>query len=158
LLELMKLGMNGVGYKLQEKIGKALKTHAEAIRQALEAYNSAAAQLNPPCKSLTWAKLMDATTLADFDLLQDAHQDIQQQLWTQPSCCEAMNLYFGIQWAKEEIVWLNVEIRHLITFMIDDHHNFYHTIAAKIIFDPALAGKLSCQWEYRSNIHSQIAS
>ncbi|KAF8236643.1 hypothetical protein L208DRAFT_1188350, partial [Tricholoma matsutake] len=50
-----------------------------------------------------------------------------------------MNLYFGIQWAKEEIVQLNVEICHLITFMINDHHNFYCTIAANIIVDPALA-------------------
>ena len=41
------------GYKLHDKIGKALKTHAGAIRHALEAYNSAAAQLNPPCESLT---------------------------------------------------------------------------------------------------------
>ena len=69
LLELMKLGMNGVstslsvidlssasvlhfnilsGYKLHERIGKVLKTRAEAIRWALNAYNVAATQLNPP--------------------------------------------------------------------------------------------------------------
>jgi hypothetical protein len=70
----------------------------------LDAYNSAAAQLNPPCESLTWAKLMDAMTLADFDLLRDSRQDIRQQPWTQPSRCEVMNLYFGIKHAKEEIL------------------------------------------------------
>ena len=95
LLELTKLGMNGVGtklyilfcvevdalagYKLHDKIGKALKTCTEAIQRALDAYNSAAAQLNPPHESLTWARLMDATTLADFDLLWDSRQDICQQ-------------------------------------------------------------------------------
>ena len=146
------------GYKLREKIGKALKTRAEAIRRALDAYNSAAAQLNPPHESLTWAKLMDATTLADFDLLRDSCQDIRQQPWTQPSRREAMNLYFGIKRAKEEIVQLNVEIRRLVTFMIDDHHDFHRAISAKIIIDPALARELSCQWEYRHQIHSQIAS
>ena len=130
------------GYKLCEKIGKALKTCAEAIQHALDAYNSAAAQLNPPCESLTWAKLMDATTLADFDLLQDSRQDICQQPWTRPSRHEAMNLYFGIRHVKEEIVRLNVEIRHLVTFMIDDHHDFHHAISAKIIIDPALAREL----------------
>jgi hypothetical protein len=91
------------GYKLHDKIGKA-KTHAEAIQCVLDAYNSAAAQLNPPCESLTLAKLMDATTLVDFDLLWDSHQDVHQQPWTQPSRHEAMNLYFGIKCVKEEIL------------------------------------------------------
>jgi hypothetical protein len=146
------------GYKLRDKIGKALKTRAGAIRRALEAYNSAAAQLNPPRESLTWAKLMDATTLADFDLLRDSRQDIRQQPWTQPSRREAMNLYFGIKRAKEEILRLNIEIRRLLTFMIDDHHDFYCAISANIIVEPALARELSCQWEYHHQIHSQIAS
>lgn len=66
------------GYKLRDKIGKALKTRAEAIQRALDAYNSAAAQLDPPRETLTWAKLMDATTLADFDLLRDSRQDIRE--------------------------------------------------------------------------------
>ena len=173
LLELTKLGMNGVGmklyiffcvevdalagYKLHDKIGKALKTRAEAIRRALDAYNSAAAQLNPPRESLTWARLMDATTLADFDLLQDSRQDICQQPWTQPSHREAMNLYFSIKCVNEEILQLNVEICCLVTFMIDDHHNFHCAISANIITDPALAHVLSCQWEYRHQIHSRVA-
>ena len=173
LLELTKLGMNGIGmklydffgaevdaiagYKLREKIGKALKTRAEAIRRALDAYNSAAAQLNPPRESLSWAKLMDATTLADFDLLRDSRQDIREQPWTQPSRREAMNLYFGIKRANEEILQLNVEIRRLVTFMINDHHDFHRAISANIITNPALAHELSCQWEYRHRIHSRIA-
>lgn len=147
-----------IGYKLRDKIGKALKARAGAIRRALDAYNSAAAQLNPPRESLTWAKLMDSTTLGDFDLLRDSRQDIRQQPWTQPSRREAMNLYFGIKRAKEEILRLNIEIRRLITFMIDDHHDFYRAISANIIIDPALAHELSCQWEHRHQIHSQIAS
>ena len=65
-----------VAYKLREKIGKALKTRAEAIRRALEAYNTAAAQLNPPRENLTWSKLMEATTLAEFDLLRNSREDI----------------------------------------------------------------------------------
>ncbi|KAJ7236996.1 hypothetical protein C8J57DRAFT_1087944 [Mycena rebaudengoi] len=65
MLELTKLGMNGVGmkavlsdelmsindfsgYKMREKISKALRTRADAIRTALNKYNTAATQLNPP--------------------------------------------------------------------------------------------------------------
>lgn len=146
------------GYKLREKIGKALKTCADVIRCTLKAYNTAAAQLIPPCPQLTWTKLMEATTLADFDLLQDSCQDICQQPWMHPSQCEAMNLYFGIKHAKEEIVWLNIEICCLITFMIDDHRDFYHAISANIMTDPALAWELSSQWEAHDQVHSQITS
>jgi hypothetical protein len=91
LLELTKLGMNGVGkpfilprhqpkftfhpsltgYKLREKIGKALKTRSEAIRTALQQYNVAAAKLTPPRPQLSWASVLKSVTVADFDLLRD---------------------------------------------------------------------------------------
>lgn len=145
------------GYKLREKIGKALKTRAQAIRRALNAYNAAAAQLNPPRESLTWAKLMETSTLGDFDLLRDSRQDIREQPWTHPARREAMNLYFGIKRAEEEILRLNIEIRRLVTFMIDDHRNYHRTIAAHIIVDPGLAREIAYQWQYRDHINSQIA-
>lgn len=145
------------GYKLREKIGKALKTRAHAIRRALNAYNAAAAQLNPPRESLTWAKLMDTSTLAEFDLLRDSRQDVREQPWTHPARREAMNLYFGIKRAEEEILRLNVEIRRLVTFMIDDHRDYHSTISTHISVDPGLASELSYQLQHRDRIHTQIA-
>jgi hypothetical protein len=100
---------------------------------------------------------MEATTLAEFDLLQNSRKDIQQQPWVQPSYREAMNLYFGIKRAKEETLRLNIEICHLVTFMVDDHQDFYHAIAANIIVDPHLTRELSSQWEFHQQIHLQIA-
>lgn len=38
---------------MREKISKALKTRAEAIKTAVEKYNTAASQLNPPRPCLT---------------------------------------------------------------------------------------------------------
>ncbi|KAF8240561.1 hypothetical protein L208DRAFT_1114386, partial [Tricholoma matsutake] len=158
LMELTQLGMMAsVSYKLCDKIGKALRTCAEAIRCALENYNNVAAQLDPPRENLTWMKLMDTTTLADFDLLRDSRQDIFQQLWAQPVHCEAVNLYFGIKHAKEEIVWLNIKIQHLVTFMIDDHGAYYQAISSHMIVDPVLANRLSQQWQFCDCIHSKIA-
>jgi hypothetical protein len=69
------------GYKLREKIGKALKTRAEAIRRALNDYNEAAAQLNPPRDQLTWEQVINAVTLADFDVLHDTQTDIRSLPW-----------------------------------------------------------------------------
>lgn len=124
----------------------------------MEAYNNAAVQLDPPREQLTWTKLMDTTTLAEFDILRESRQDIRQQPWTQPACREAMNLYFGIKRAKEEIVRLNVEIRRLVTFMIDDHRTFYRAISFNIITDPVLANLLSHQWQFHNHIHARIAA
>jgi hypothetical protein len=69
-----------------------------------------------------------------------------------------MNLYFGIKCVKEEILHLNKEIHHLLTFMIDDHHDFYQAVTANIIQDLHLASELSCQWQHHQAIHLKIAS
>jgi hypothetical protein len=69
-----------------------------------------------------------------------------------------MDLYFSIKRAKEEILRLNIEIRCLITFMIDDHRDFYQAVAANILRDPHLASELSHQWEYCQVIHAKIVS
>jgi hypothetical protein len=91
------------GYKLWEKVNKALKTRAEAIRHALNDYNEAAAELDPPREQLMWEKVINAATLADFDILHDTWTDIRSLPWTQPAHHEATNLYFGIKRAQEEI-------------------------------------------------------
>ena len=57
-------------------MGKTLKTCAEAIRRALNDYNEAAAQLDHPRDRLTWEKVINAVTLADFDVLRDTRMDI----------------------------------------------------------------------------------
>ena len=130
---------------------------AEAIRRALNDYNEAAVQLDPPRERLSWEKVINAVTLADFDILRDTRTDIRSLPWTHPAHREAMNLHFGILRAREEIVRLNVEIRRLLTFMIDDHVDFYHAIASNLFRNPSLAHELSRQWEYRTHIHTTIA-
>ncbi|KAJ6565152.1 hypothetical protein DFH09DRAFT_1314957 [Mycena vulgaris] len=157
-LELTKLGMSGVGYKLREKIGKALKTRAVAIQRAIAEYNSAAAVLTPPRQQLNWAQVVETVSLAEFDFLRDTRTDIRTLPWADPARREAMALYFGIKRSNEEIDRLNVEIRRLLTFMIDDHVDYYKAIATCITrtADLGLARELSEQWEHRSNINQGI--
>jgi hypothetical protein len=114
LLELTKLSMSVIGtyhcplnavedpdtclaYKLHEKIGKALKTRAEAIHCALMEYNAAAGALNPPRDQLIWADVIQTVSLAEFDLLHDMCTDIRRLPWMQPARREAALLYFGIK-------------------------------------------------------------
>ena len=120
-------------------------------------YNKAAAPLDPPCEPLTWTSVLQAATLADFDLLWDARKDICTLPWTEPSRCEAMSLYFSIKHAHKEIQRLNVEICRLLTFMIDDHADFHRAIANILFVNPSLAAYLSHEWQQRNEINTHIA-
>lgn len=144
------------GYKLREKISKALKTRSEAIKTALRQYNEAGARLNPPRPQLTWSSVLNAATIADFDLFRDTRTDIRSLPWAEPSRREAMGYYFGMKRAREEIVRLNVEINRLLTFMVDSHADYYRAIQANIIPNPSLAYALSVEWQYQDRIHESI--
>ncbi|KAK1219024.1 hypothetical protein PQX77_018276 [Marasmius sp. AFHP31] len=120
LLELTKLNMSGVGYKQHEKITQALRACAKAIQKALDDYNESALSMDPPRPRLQWTEILDMVTLADFDLLKEIHLDLTNVPWAQPHNRECVQLYFRLKRAREEINRLNVEIRRLISFMIDE--------------------------------------
>ncbi|KAK7023211.1 hypothetical protein R3P38DRAFT_2532020, partial [Favolaschia claudopus] len=61
--------------------------------------------------------------LSDFDLLRDTTDSVRSKPWTRPAYRLAMDKYFKICRAREEIQRLNVEIRRLVTW-IDDEDKF----------------------------------
>ncbi|KAJ7843840.1 hypothetical protein B0H13DRAFT_2239265 [Mycena leptocephala] len=156
LFELTKLGMSGLAYNLRDKISKALKTRSDAIRTTINKYNEAAATLTPPRPRLSFLDVISMTSLAEFDLLRDTRQDIREQAWTQPARRETMVLYFGIKRAKEEVRRLNVEIRRLITFMVDEHVNYYRAISANIILNVPLALELQKRWLQTCRVSTSV--
>jgi hypothetical protein len=72
--------------------------------------------------SLTWEQVVEYTFLADFDVLRDTRVEVQSRPWTRPAYRLAMDTYFKIERAKEEITRLNIEIRQLITWIRDEGH------------------------------------
>jgi hypothetical protein len=108
------------GYAMRKHIGKALQARSPAIRTALERYNTAALALNPPRRTLQWKEVVEYAFLADFDLLRDARQNISHRVWATPAGRLAMDHYFKICRAKEEISRLNVEIRRVATYLRDE--------------------------------------
>ncbi|KAG2106846.1 hypothetical protein BD769DRAFT_1630675 [Suillus cothurnatus] len=68
------------------------------------------AQCTPPCQTLKWEDVMEYVFLADFDLLRDTRVNAFQHLWSSAAVCSAMDLYFKMCRACEEIQCLNVEI------------------------------------------------
>ncbi|KAJ7336990.1 hypothetical protein DFH08DRAFT_915958 [Mycena albidolilacea] len=101
-----------IGYKLRRHITKALQARSKAVRNAIDRYNTAAIALDPPMASLTWEQVVDYTFLADFDILRDTRAEVQL----------AMDTYFKIERAREEIIRLNIEIRRMMTWMRDEGH------------------------------------
>ena len=85
------------GYALCTKIGDGLKNCVGAVCNALQAYNTAASQLNPPCDPLTWASIMHMAELAEFDLLKDTHQRTSDKPWSKQDVHKAIQLHLKIK-------------------------------------------------------------
>ncbi|KAJ3740353.1 hypothetical protein DFH05DRAFT_1537398 [Lentinula detonsa] len=118
LFELTKLNMSRTGYKLRTHIANALKARSQAIRTAVTTYNDAAAELGRP--QLTWDQVIEYLFLSDFDLLRDARRDVRSELWSQPAGRLALDQYYKLLRAPEEIIRLNKEIRSLITYIHEE--------------------------------------
>ncbi|KAI6036168.1 hypothetical protein BKA83DRAFT_4041721, partial [Pisolithus microcarpus] len=105
-----------------------------------------------PHQMLHWEQVVEYAFLADFDLLRDTHKDISQRPWANPSACFALDTYFKMCQAEEEIECLNVEIRRVITYMRDEEH-FLRTCKEKISnIHPTLGHQVSqCH-----KLHSQF--
>ena len=76
--------------------------------------------MSPPRSTLDWDQVVEYTFLADFDLLRDTWQDIRSRLWATPAGRLAMDNYFKVLRAEEEILRLNVEIPRLDTYIRDE--------------------------------------
>lgn len=123
LMMIIMLIPNVTGYKLRRHIGHALKARSQAIRTALDQYNAAAAKLPRTLgkSQLKWDEVVEYSFLADFELLRDTRDDVSKKLWSKPAARQAMDQYFKIERAREEIERLNIEIRRLATYMVDEH-------------------------------------
>ncbi|KAG1837203.1 hypothetical protein C8R48DRAFT_751645 [Suillus tomentosus] len=76
--------------------------------------------MHPPRKTLKWDEVVEYVFLADFDLLCDMHADVSQWPWASPVACRAMDLYFKMCRAREEIQHLNMEVWRLVTYIRDE--------------------------------------
>jgi hypothetical protein len=70
---------------------------------------------------LTWEQVVEYAFLADFDILRDTRADVQSRPWTRLAYRLAMDRYFKILRAREEIRRLNVEIPRVVTWIRDEN-------------------------------------
>ncbi|KAJ7310670.1 hypothetical protein DFH08DRAFT_918254 [Mycena albidolilacea] len=120
MFELAKCNMSGTGYKLRKHIAKALQARSKAVKNAIAKYNGIAESMTPPKPTLNWNEVVEYAFLTDFDLLYEGREDICGELWAQPAGRAAMDQHFKLLRADEEILRLNIEIRRLVTYMVDE--------------------------------------
>jgi hypothetical protein len=94
-----------------------LKTRSQAVRTALDRYNLAALMMTPPRQSLDWDEVVAYAFLSDFDLLRDTRQDIRSKPWATPAARLALDQWFKLLRAEEEIKRLNIEVRRFHTYL-----------------------------------------
>ncbi|KAI6015899.1 hypothetical protein BKA83DRAFT_4060676 [Pisolithus microcarpus] len=151
IFELSKMNQAGTGYKLRKHIAKALKARSAAIRTALDRFNTAARACVPPRRQLTFEEVVEYTFLADFDLLRNAtREDISQRPWASPAARAAMDQYFKVCRAEEEIKRLNVEIRRIITYLRDEDRYVKACIAQLEVSHPPLAHQVQLHHNVRA--------
>ncbi|KAF7371676.1 hypothetical protein MVEN_00023800 [Mycena venus] len=122
IFELTKVNRSGTAYKMRTHITKSLKARCGAVQNAIQRYNIAARALEPPAPELTWDQVVEYAFLADFDFLRVTDEDVLKKPWSRPANWLAMDSYFKIERAREEIVRLNNEIRRLVTWINDEDH------------------------------------
>lgn len=141
IFELSKMNQSGTGYKLRKHIGKALQTRSAAIRAALTQYNTAAKALGR--RTLEFDEVVEYAFLSDFDLLRDTRQDVSTRPWASPSARLAINTYFKLSRAEEEVIRLNVEIRRVVTYLVDEDRYLRACEALYQDGNPTLAYQIS---------------
>jgi len=123
-------------------ISKALKTRSKAIQRALITYNQAALTLDPPRAKLTWAQIVEYSTLAEFELLRaGSREDIRNLPWADARNRQATVYHLKLLRAQEEIKRLNIEIKRLGTWLVDEDEELESAIVG-CTDDPLLQAAL----------------
>lgn len=146
-----------IGYKQRTHIAKALKSRSKAIQRALASYNQAAAEVDPPRPKLTWAQIVEYSTIAEFELLRTgAREDIRNLDWADARNRRATLCHLKLVRAHEEVTRLNVEIKRLATWIVDEDQHLLDTTTN--CSNPLLASALRDFMDRRKrvNINLQI--
>lgn len=140
---------------MRKHIANALKARSRAIRTALDKFNAASSALVPPGQLLDWEQVVEYAFLSDFDLLRDTRQDIRTRLWATPAARLAMDNFFKLRRAKEEIKRLDIEIRRFATYMRDEDSYLRLKESTIKLYNPALANQVAIHRMERGryNVH-----
>jgi hypothetical protein len=143
---------------MRTHIAKALQSRCKAIRNAVKAYNTAAAQLNPPRPPISWESISHINFLEEFSLLHDTRQDIREKQWSQPAVRELMKLSQRVKRAHEEIERCHIAVRRLYTAIHDENDSFRVSLSRLQTGDPLIYGAVCDFVARRQRINGLLLS
>ncbi|KAF8912259.1 hypothetical protein CPB85DRAFT_1252735 [Mucidula mucida] len=154
IFELTKMNMSQTGYKLRKHIAKALQVRSKAVKTALKKFNNTAACMSPPRPQLAWEEVVAYGFLAKFNVLRDLRNDIRDKGWACEAGRRAMDSYFKILPANEELVRCTTEAIRLLTYM-DDEESYlkaaYHGMKEDL---PDIAFQIQRRYHLRVQLHA----
>jgi len=154
LFELHKLNLSQTAYRVRTHLAKSLQARCKAIRNAVQAYNTAASALDPPRPTLDWSKVSHYSFLDEFELLRDTENDVREKPWARPAVRETMKQARRVDRAQEELIRCNVEARRLQT-SIHDENILFDTVLQRLKADSsALYGPTQEYCERRRNVNA----
>ncbi|KAH9920365.1 uncharacterized protein B0H18DRAFT_881127 [Fomitopsis serialis] len=153
LFELHKMNLSQTAYRVRTHISKSLQKRCKAIRTAVNSYNKAAAELNPPRAPLDWLKVSHYNFLDEFELLKDTRNDVRKRPWVRPDAREMMRQLRRLDRANEEIDRCNVQARRLYTAIADEHDQFLRVIGDLKAAEDPLHGIAVEYCERRLNVN-----
>ncbi|KAE9398022.1 hypothetical protein BT96DRAFT_995208 [Gymnopus androsaceus JB14] len=128
MFEMARLNVSSTGYKMRKHIGQSLKNRSKSIQSAIVSYNEAAAALNPPRQKITWDQIVDFSYLSEFDILRDT--------------------------PEEELSRVHVEVKRLLTYIVDEEKEVCDKAREVEADDPALALQLRLYWREQSRFNA----
>ena len=131
------------GYKQRQHVGQALHARSGAIRTALVRYNDAAQKVIPPRQTLEFNEVIEWAFLSDFDLLRDARQDVRERPWAMPIGRRAVDDYFHMLRAREEIIRCNNEVQRIATHLRDEARFLHFHEEVHRFTNPLLAHQIT---------------
>ncbi|KAJ7600188.1 hypothetical protein C8J56DRAFT_767981 [Mycena floridula] len=155
MLELGKVNQSQTGYNMRKHIGEAIKARSQAIRTALDHYNTAAAKLSPPRPALDWDTVVECAFLSEFEMLRDSRQDIRNKPWAKPAGRALQDKHYKILRAREEIIRCNVEIQRLWSHIVDEKAFMEAREQVVLATNPALAYQI-CLHRLQRGRHNAI--
>lgn len=109
---------------MRRHIAKNMQTRSHALRNGIQAYNTAAAAMDPPRPPLEWETVSHYQLLQEFELLNDTRADVREQRWAEPAVRETIRLARRLARAQEEIQSVSTEARRIHTSIRDENALF----------------------------------
>lgn len=109
---------------MRRHIAKNMQTRSHALRNGIQAYNTAAAALDPPRPKLEWETVSHYHLLQEFELLNDTRADVRERPWARPAVRETLRQARRVARAREEIDTVNIEARRVHSAIRDEEALF----------------------------------